>query len=60
MVIHFSRIKKHNAFRGTTTGTLCNRFRIIRDGMNIETDQAKVTCKLCLAKLAIQKAKEVL
>ena len=52
-VIHLSSVKP-NRFGGTTTGTLCCRFCLGDDGMNLTTIEAAVTCKLCLA--AIRKA----
>jgi hypothetical protein len=47
MVKHMSRVRK-NRFGGTTTGTLCDRFRCEDDGMNLTAVETEVTCKLCL------------
>ena len=48
--VHLSRVRK-NAFGGTTYSTLCDRFRVTDDGMNLTTNPEEVTCKLCLARL---------
>lgn len=50
--VHLSKVRK-NAFGGITTGTLCNRFRILAasanddGGMNLTTEPAEVTCAFC-------------
>lgn len=56
--IHFSRITRRLLRDGfsvmATTGTLCNRMSNAGDDINCTTDTAKVTCKLCIRKLASQ------
>jgi hypothetical protein len=49
--IHLSLIRP-NAFGGTTTGTLCNRFRCLADGMNLTVERTEVTCSFCLKIIA--------
>ena len=48
---HLSKTRP-GVFGGTSTGTLCQRLRILADGMNVTTDEAKVTCKFCLGLMA--------
>ena len=48
MITHES-VMRRNGFGGFTTTTLCGRMQTQDDGMNIGD---KVTCKLCLKKLA--------
>ena len=45
--IHLSNIRP-NAFGGMTYGTLCNRFRVSDDGMNLTDKETEVTCFFCL------------
>lgn len=44
--VHLSKVRK-NAFGGTTYTTLCNRYRLTNDGMNLTTEPTKVTCAFC-------------
>lgn len=45
-VVHKSRVR----YIGdrTVTGTLCNRFRVGNDGMNLSDQWSEVTCKFCV------------
>lgn len=52
--VHLSNVRK-NAFGGITTGTLCNRFRVGNDGMNLTTEPAEVTCSFCLRMINLKK-----
>lgn len=36
----------------TVNGTLCNRMRVLADGMNLTDERAQVTCSFCLRLLA--------
>jgi hypothetical protein len=53
VAVHFSKVRQ-NAFGGQTFGTLCNRLRTLRDGMNCTENKKEVTCKLCLKRLTTQ------
>lgn len=48
---HLSKVRP-NAFGGFTTGTLCNRLRVLSDGMNVTTERSEVTCAYCIKMLA--------
>lgn len=55
--VHLSNVRP-NVFGGCTTGTLCNRFRCLSDGMNLTTERNEVTCAFCLKMLAAKDKRE--
>lgn len=50
-VTHLSKVRRlgPDSFR---TGTLCNRMSNASDDLNVETDEADVTCKFCVRMIA--------
>jgi hypothetical protein len=54
---HLSKVRP-NAFGGHTYGTLCNRYRVMADGMNLTSNEAEVTCSFCLKMLAAKATRE--
>lgn len=53
--VHLSEMRR--SVSGTTIATtLCRRFRITDDGMNLTDKPAEVTCKLCLAAMRLRRA----
>lgn len=48
-VTHLSKITERR--QHTLTGTLCNRMSNAGDDINCTTDEAEVTCKVCLGLL---------
>jgi hypothetical protein len=51
--VHMQRVRP-GVFGGTVNGTLCNRMRVLADGMNLTDNRAEVTCSFCLRMLAAQ------
>lgn len=49
--VHLSKVRP-GPFGGTSTGTLCQRLRVLSDGMNCTTDPEQVTCFFCLRIMA--------
>jgi len=55
MMIFHQQLSRPNAFGGMTNTTLCGRMSNQHDDMNVD---AKVTCKLCLKRLALAQGRK--